>query len=86
MKRIYNKDAKAKKLVEAEFTNMAESRFIGLTEQIDFYMWLKLDNGFLSEEQKAHCKKLKNTIIVFGRRAKKWATLCDELINNTMNS
>lgn len=76
MKRIYNKDAKAKKLVEAEFTNMAESRFIGLTEQIDFYMWLKLDNGFLSEEQKAHCKKNLKILLLFSGDARKSGRLC----------
>lgn len=62
--------------------NIVESRFIGLTEQIDFYLWLKNDNGSLSKEQKEHCTTLKNTIIVFGKRAKKWAALCDELIND----
>lgn len=61
--------------------NIAESRFIGLTEEIDFYMWIKIDNGFLSDGQKSSVKEIKNTIIVFGKRAKKWANLCDELIS-----
>lgn len=62
--------------------SIIEQRYNGLTNQIDFYLWLHNDNGRLSLHQKQHLTELKNTICVFGKRANKWVELVNELLND----
>jgi hypothetical protein len=61
--------------------NLMESRYNGLVDQIDFYLWIYNDNKCLSKEQQKHCIELRNTIQVFGQRAKKWVAVINELLS-----
>lgn len=62
--------------------SIVEQRYYGLTQQIDFYVWLHRDTGTLSPDQKQHLAELENTICVFGERARKWVDLVNELLND----
>lgn len=59
-----------------------EQIYNGLTEQIDFYSWVKNDDGSLSDAQKEHLVSLRNSIQCFGERAEKWVELANSLLCN----
>ena len=54
--------------------NMAnDKRFQGLTDQADFYLNLKHDRGFLSDEQRGHLRELRDTLFSeYGAAASEW--------------
>ncbi len=59
---------------------ITEQRYNGLTDQIDFYINLSQEIE-LSNEQVKQLKELRDTIIVFGKRAKKWVKLVNEILS-----
>lgn len=61
--------------------NISESKFLGLTDQIDFYLHLTISGNKLSKVQKEHCEELKRDIMVFGEEAKEWVMVVDELLS-----
>lgn len=58
-----------------------EQRYDGLTDQIDFYSWVKNDAGSLSDAQKEHLTNLRDTIQCFGERAGKWVELANCILS-----
>ena len=61
--------------------SIKESRFYGLTDQIDFYIWKFNDRKTLSMEQKKHLAELRDTISVFGKRSEKWVKVSDLILS-----
>ena len=52
-----------------------DKRFQGLTDQADFYLNLKHDRGFLSDEQREHLRELRDTLFSeYGAAASEWLT------------
>jgi len=52
-----------------------DKRFQGLTDQADFYLNLKHDRGFLSEQQKDHLREIRDALFTeFGVAASEWIT------------
>lgn len=52
-----------------------DKRFQGLTDQADFYLNLKHDRGFLSEQQKDHLREIRDTLFSeYGASASEWLT------------
>lgn len=60
--------------------SMDKSRYEGLIEQIDAYSWMKHDGIELSDCQKKHIRELRDIVLVFGGKAKKWVKLANELL------
>ena len=61
--------------------DLTNERYLGLVEQIDFYSWVYFDNKILSKIQKNDLLRIKNSIIVFGSKAKKWIKIIDNILN-----
>ena len=49
-----------------------QSRLEGLTDEIDYYMWMHHDKGTLSVAQQKHLRELCETVCVFGEQGKQW--------------
>ena len=58
-----------------------DKRFQGLTDQADFYLNLKHDRGFLSEQQKEHLREIRDTLFrEYGATALEWINLINEAL------
>ena len=58
-----------------------DKRFQGLTDQADFYLNLKHDRGFLSDEQREHLRELRDTLFSeYGAAASEWLIEINEAL------
>lgn len=58
-----------------------DKRFQGLTDQADFYLNLKHDRGYLSDEQREHLRELRDTLFrEYGAAASEWLTEINEAL------
>lgn len=60
---------------------IAESRFNGLVDAIDYYFHLSnMVSKPLSKVQKKDLKDIANQLSVFGKKAEKWIGLANEMV------
>lgn len=67
-------------LTEGVEDNEAESRFVGLVDQIDVISNMVAETGTLSPDQQSQLIDLRDHVAAFGERGAKWAGMCDEII------
>ena len=58
-----------------------DKRFQGITDLADFYLNLKHDRGYLSDEQREHLRELRDTLFrEYGAAASEWLTEINEAL------
>ena len=60
--------------------NIVKTRFEGLVETIDYYLWLVFDGHKLSKEQIKQLKEAFDTICCFGEVGEQWHDLAQEIL------
>lgn len=65
---------------------IAKSRFEGMSLQIEALCFMYADNGGLSDAQVEQLKELRDTIVVFGERAKPYIDWANEVIDGNESS
>ena len=65
---------------EPDNTETRYTRFDGITDQIDALLWMKHDNGRLSDDQRSQLAELRKQIAAYGERGEKWAKECDRAL------
>lgn len=65
---------------------IAKSRFEGMSLQIEALCYMYADNGGLSDAQVEQLKELRDTIVVFGERAKPYIDWANEVLDGNESS
>lgn len=61
---------------------LKQSRFNGLVDQIEFYLFKAADGFTLSIQQKKHLTELRDTVCVFGELGGMYAEECNKVLQN----
>jgi hypothetical protein len=69
-------------LTESADSEIDESRYNGIVDQIDVLLGMQADSGHLSDEQRKQLAELRDRVYAYGERGAKWAKECDIALGN----